>query len=228
MEYGMEFWGYEELPSEDVPDTPEEPVPEESADPASETLEDTPDPSVEELTDPGQSDQDEQGAVSDSIGDLIRQVVDQSYGTMGDYYIADAGCYAFPTEDVFFHFIAEEKRADWTAASNGCYVPVGSLEAYEAYLASGSPEEDEGEQLPPPVTTEDLAGIKETLQAIYGEDAVFYETASLHMQSVEKALEDEQKLFSNILVTSVAVCFFLALFCGAYVADVFWKRMRAG
>lgn len=226
MEYGMEFWGYEELPSEDVPDIPDESVPEESADPAPETAEDTPDPPAEDVTDPGQEDQ---GDIEKRIGDLLDQIgAGQDYGSIGDYYIADAGCYAFPTEDVFFHFIAEEKRADWTAASNGCYVPVGSLEAYEAYLASGSPEEDEGEQLSPPVTTEDLAGIKETLQAIHGEDAVFYETASLHMQSVEKALDDEQQLFSELYVVVMVACFFLALFCGAFVADVFWKRMRAG
>lgn len=226
MEYGMEFWGYEELPSEDVPDIPEEPVPEESADPAPETVEDTPDPSVEEVTDPGQ---DDPGDIEKRIDDLLDQIgAGQDYGSMGDYYIADAGCYAFPTEDVFFHFIAEAERADWTSASNGCYVPVGSLEAYEAYLASGSPEEDEVEQLPPPVTTEDLAGIKETLQAIHGEDAVFYETAALQMQSVEKALDDEQQLFSELYVVVMVACFFLALFCGAFVADVFWKRMRAG
>lgn len=216
------YMEYEEIPAEGAPET--------SGDAPVEDVPDLPsEPPAEDGVDPAQSDQDDQGDIEKRIDDLLDQIgAEQDYGSMGDYYIADAGCYAFPTEDVFFHFIAETERADWTSASNGCYVPVGSLEAYEAYLASGSPEEDEVEQLPPPVTTEDLAGIKETLQAIHGEDAVFYETASLHMQTVEKALDDEQQLFSELYVVVMVACFFLALFCGAFVADVFWKRMRAG
>ena len=173
------------------------------------------------------------GDIEGRIDDLLDQIgAGQSYGFMGDYYVAEAGCYAVPGEDVLYYFIAEGDRSGWAAASNGCYVPVDSLDAYEAYLASGTPEEDmEGEEqepLPPPVTQEDLSGLEETLQAIYGEDAVFYETATLHMETTEKALEHMQSQFFDILLVHMGTCLFLALLCGVVMADVFWKRMRAG
>lgn len=218
MEDGMEYIGNEEIPVQDTPDTPgdipAEDVPDIPADPPE-------DPAVPDPSDPGE--------VGERLDDLLEQIgVSPSYGSMGDYYIADAGCYAFPTEEVFFHFVGEAERSAWTTASNGCYVPVGSLDAYEAYLSSGSQEENEGEQLPPPVTQEDLSGLEETLQAIHGEDAVFYETATLFMESTEKALEENQKLLSSIYIVATVICLFLAILCGVKVADVFWNRMRAG
>lgn len=216
------YMEYEEIPEEGAPETSGDNSPDDMPD----ISEDIP---AEDGVDPAPGDQDDPGDIEDRLGDLLEQIgAGQDLGSMGDYYIPDAGCYAFPTEEVFFHFIAEAERSAWTTASNGCHVPAGSLEAYEAYLSTGSPETDEGEQLPPPLTTEDLAGIEDTLQAIHGEDAVFYETATLFMESTEKALEDEKQLFSNIYVVGLVISFFLAFFCGAYVADVFWKRMRAG
>lgn len=180
-----------------------------------------------------EADPSDQGDIEGRIDDLLDQIgAGQSYGSMGDYYVAEAGCYAFPGEDVLYYFIAEGDRSGWTAASNGCYVPVDSLDAYEAYLASSTPEEDmegEGEEpLPPPVTQEDLSGLEETLQAIYGEEATFYETATLHMETTEKALEDVQSYLGNIFIVDMVICFFLALLCGVKIADVFWNRMRAG
>lgn len=177
---------------------------------------------------------DAPGDIEERIDDLLDQIgVEKTYGSMGDYYVAEAGCYAFPGEDVFYHFIEETERSGWTAASNGCYVPVDSLDAYEAYLSSGFPEEEdaEGEEteaLPSPVTQEDLSSLEGILNGIYEQDAAFYEAATLHMETVEKVLEDDQQFFSSIFVASIVVCFFLAFFCGAYMADIFWKRMRAG
>lgn len=180
-----------------------------------------------------EADPSDQGDIEGRIDDLLDQIgAGQSYGSMGDYYVAEAGCYAFPGEDVLYYFIAEGDRSGWAAASNGCYVPAGSLDAYEACLASGTPEEDmegEGEEpLPPPVTQEDLSGLEEALQAIHGEDAAFYETAILHMETTEKALEHMQSQFFDILLVHMGTCLFLALLCGVIMADVFWKRMRAG
>lgn len=221
---GMEYTEYEEIPAEGASETPGDFPAEDAADtPAA--------PPVQGEETPGEyPPASDQGDAGERLSDLLEQIgAGPSYGSMGDYYIADAGCYAFPSEEVFFYFIGEAERSGWAAASNGCYVPAGSLEAYEAYLSSGYPGEDaEGEELPPPVTQEDLSGLTETLQAMYERDALHYEAVTLHMETTEKALEDNREFFSNIFAVSLVICFFLALFCGAYVADVFWKRMRAG
>ena len=116
------------------------------------------------------------------IDDLLDQIgAGQSYGSMGDYYVAEAGCYAFPGEDIFCHFIEEGARSGWTAASNGCYVPVDSLDAYESYLSSGTTEEEdtegEGEgtePLPPPVTQDDFVTFEGILNGIYTQEDVFW------------------------------------------------------
>lgn len=206
------------IPGEDYK---EEPVPDDTELSGETDAETAPDPA-----DPGD--------IEERIDDLLDQIgAGQSYGSLGDYYVAEAGCYAFPGEDVFYHFIVEDERSGWTVASNGCYVPVGSLDVYEAYLSSGIPEEDgmegEGEEgLPSPVTQEDISSLEGIFNEIYEQDAAFYEAATLHMETTEKALEDDQQFFSSILVASIVVCFFLVFFCGVYVADIFWKRMRAG
>lgn len=150
---------------------------------------------------------------------------------MGDYFVPAVGCYAFPGDDCFYHFIGEEERSGWTAASNGCYVPVGSLEAYETYLSSGSPEENtdgEEEQLPSPVSQEDLAGLQETLQAIYEQDAVYYEASVIYMEQTDEALKAIQSQLTVISVVLIVLCVFLAIHCGKSFADTFFNRMRAG
>lgn len=227
MEESMEMIENEDIPSEGAPGPPGDIPPDDMGDvPADPPISDQEIPAE----DPAEPDPADQGDIEDRLGDLLEQIgAGQDLGSMGDYYIADAGCYAFPTEDVFFHFIAEEERPGWTVASNGCYVPAGSLEAYEAYLSSGYPGEDtEGEQSPPPVTQEDLSGLTETLQAMYEQDAAHYETVTLHMETTDQVLSEMQRqLFKTDAVIAVA-CFFLAFLCGVKLADVFWNRMRAG
>lgn len=216
------YMEYEEIPVEGAPET--------SGDDSQEDVPDLPsEPPAEDGVDPAQSDQDDQEDIEKRIDDLLDQIgAEQDYGSMGDYYIADAGCYAFPTEEVFFHFIGEAERADWTTASNGCYVPAWSLEAYEAYLSSGSPQEGEGEQLPPPVTQEDLLGLEETLQVIREQDAVFHEAAVLHMEATDQVLSDMQHQLYKFEIFLFVIGFFVAFLCGVKLADIFWNRMRAG
>lgn len=180
-------------------------------------------------TDPAETDT---GDVGDIIDDLLEQIeAGQSFGSMGDYFVPAVGCYAFPGEDCFYHFIGEEERSGWIAASNGCYVPVGSLEAYESYLSSGSPgESTEGdeEQLPPPVSQEDLAGIQKTLNAMYQQDAIYYEAV---MENNLQRFQDVQEIKGQLTVISVVMivlCVFLAILCGKSFADTFFNRMRAG
>lgn len=180
-------------------------------------------------TDPAETDQ---GDVGERINDLIEHIeAGQSFGSMGDYFMPAVGCYAFPGEDCFYHFVAEEERSGWTAASNGCYVPIGSLEAYETYLSSGAPEEnteEQEEQLPPPVSQEDLAGLQETLQAIYEQDAVYYEASVMYMEQTDEALKAIQSQLTVISVVLIVLCVFLAILCGKSFADTFFNRMRAG
>lgn len=183
----------------------------------------------QEETDPEETDQ---GNVEERIDDLLEQIEDeQSFGSIGDYYVPAVGCYAFPGEDCFYHFIDEEERSGWTAASNGCYVPLESLEAYETYLSSGSPEENtegEEEQLPSPVSQEDLVGIQKTLDAMYQQDAIYHEAV---MENNLQRFQDIQEIKGQLTVISVVLivlCVFLAILCGKGFADTFFNRMRAG
>ena len=188
-----------------------------------------------ETAPPDQEDQGGQENIEERIDGLLDQIgAGQSFGSMGDYYVAEAGCYAFPGEDVFFHFIDEEARSGWPAASNGCYVPAGSLDAYEAYLSTSMPDEGtegevEGQEpLPPPVTQEDLVPLEGILNGIYAQEESYYETSVLHMEASQAALEDIQSYLANLFIIDMVICFFVALLCGVKLADVFWNRMRAG
>lgn len=180
-------------------------------------------------TDPAETDPEEVGEL---INDLLEQIgAGQSFGSIGDYFVPAVGCYAFPGEDCFYNFISEEERSGWTAASNGCYVPAGSLEAYETYLSSGSPwENTEGdeEQLPPPISSEDLAGLQETLQAIYEQDAVCHTAYVMHMEQTDVDLKEIRAQFTVISIVLIVLCVFLAILCGKSFADTFFNRMRAG
>ena len=175
--------------------------------------------------------------LQERIDNLLDQIgAGQSYGSMGDYYVAEAGCYAFPGDDVFYHFIEEGARSGWTAATNGCYVPVDSLEVYELYLLSGITDEEdvegetgeETEPLPSPVTQDDLVTLEGILNGIYAQEETYYQTSILHMETMEKTLTDTQTQLYKISVFLVVTCFFLAFLSGVKLADVFWNRMRAG
>lgn len=180
-------------------------------------------------TDPAETDQ---GDIDERIDELLEQIeAGQSFGSMGDYFVSAVGCYAFPGEDCFYHFIAEEERSGWTAASNGCYVPVGSLEVYEYYLSLGSPDENtegEEEQLSPSVSQEDLAGLQEIFQTIYEQDAVYYKASVTHMEQTDQDLKGIQSQLTVISVVLIVLCVFLAILCGKSFADTFFNRMRAG
>lgn len=189
---------------------------------------------AEDAADPVETDPAETvpGDIEERIDDLLEQIeAGQSFGSIGDYVVPAVGCYAFPGEDCFYHFVSEEARSGWTAASNGCYVPLGFLEAYETYLSSGSPEENtegEEEQLPPPVSQEDLAGLQEILQAIYEQDAVYHTASVMHMEQTDEDLKGIQSQLTVISVVLIVLCVFLAILCGKSFADTFFNRMRAG
>ena len=176
------------------------------------------------------------GDLEDRIDDLLEQIgAGQSYGSIGDYFVSAIGCYAFPGEDCFYHFISEEERSGWTAASNGCYVPTWSVEAYEAYLSSGSTEPEDGEtddqeeeQLSPPASQEDISGLGETLQAIYEQDAIYHTAVIMNNQQIDQNFKEIKSQLTVISIVLIVLCVFLAILCGKSFADTFFERMRAG
>ena len=225
MEEEMDY-----IPEESYREEPEETYTEETGDTG--YIEEMPEP---EVTAPEPSSSDEE--LQERIDDLLDQIgAGQSYGSMGDYYVAEAGCYAFPGEDVFYYFIEESARSGWTSASNGCYVPVDSLEVYELYLLSGITDEEdvegetgeETEPLPSPVTQDDLVTLEGILNGIYAQEETYYQTSILHMETMERTLTDTQTQLYKTSVFLAVTCFFLAFLCGVKLADVFWSRMRAG
>lgn len=189
--------------------------------------------SAEDNEDPVSSDQE---SIEERIDDLLDQIgAGQSYGSMGDYFVPAIGCYAFPGEDCFYHFIGEEERSGWTEASNGCYVPAWSVEVYESYLSSGLPDEDleemeeqEGEQLPLPVSQEDISGLVEILQAIYEQDAGYHTASVMYMEQTDQDFKEIHLQLTVISVVLIVLCVLVAILCGKSFADTFFERMRAG
>ena len=176
------------------------------------------------------------GGLEDRIDDLLDQIdAGQSYGSMGDYFVSAIGCYAFPGEDCFYHFISEEERSGWTTASNGCYVPTWSIAAYEAYLSSSNPDEEDGEtepseeeQLPSPVSQEDINGLGKTLNAIYQQDAIYHTAMIMNNQQTDQNFKEIKAQLTVISIVLIVLCVFLAISCGKSFADTFFERMRAG
>lgn len=199
----------------------------------------TEDSSEEDEEESGEPDTEEADTGEPDLRDRLDSLLEQighekSYGTMGDYYVREAGCYAFPSAEVFSHFVdVELEGAGWTEASNGCIVPVEYLESYEAYLSGSSGEEQEGEEtgeLPggPSVSLEDFNRLKELLLETADRDASFYESVLLHQEQNEEALEqlnDRLAITDTILVTLAVLC---ALLAGHVFAHAFFGRMRVG
>lgn len=180
-----------------------------------------------------------EGAESDlheRIDTLLEQIsTEKDYGSMGDYYIKEIGCYVYPDADVYGHFVdMETEGAGWAEASNGCYVKVEYLEDYEAYI-SGSTGTDEGsgeglEELPeePAVTVEDITGLKQCLDSIYEQDGIFYTAVTMHMEQTDAVMSDISSKLSIISCVLIVICVFLALIAGNCIANTFFDRMRVG
>ncbi|MBD5505356.1 MAG: hypothetical protein HDR09_16890 [Lachnospiraceae bacterium] len=166
------------------------------------------------------------------LGDLLDALdSSRSYGTMGDYYNQQIGCYVFPNYDVYAYFIdVEADGADWCEASDGHYIPVLYLDAYEAYIASDDAAES-GEVIP----TESELQNKETLENIQALLSVIQKNdSSYYIQSLEIQNEisanctEISSRTEGILYGTIVGCILLALIAGVFVGHVFFGRMRVG
>lgn len=171
------------------------------------------------------------------IDSFLEQIsTGRDYGSMGDYYIKEIGCYVYPNADVFGHFVdAEMEGAAWTEASNGCYVPVEYIEDYEAYI-SGSTGADEGlEELPdaseeerPSVSVDDLMVLQGILSDMAERDIVYQESVTAYMDASAETIEGMTFQLTIISCVLVVLCVFLALIAGNRIANTFFERMRVG
>lgn len=173
------------------------------------------------------------------LGELLETLTGTSnYGTMGDYYNQQLGCYVFPTYEVYEYFIdIDAHGAEWTAASDGHYVPVLYLDVYEDYITVEDTEEPEEYQ-----PTESEVQNLETLESIRGILSVIKENdTAFHVDVLEyyqDMLECQQETLTvmqeisakeeGILYGTVTECVLTAIMAGSFLAHVFFGRMRTG
>ena len=166
------------------------------------------------------------------LGDLLDALdSSRSYGTMGDYYNQQIGCYVFPNHDVYAYFIdVDTDGADWCEASDGHYIPVLYLDAYESYIASDDAAET-GEVIP----TESELQNQETLESIRGllsvikeNNAAYYEQELLYSQETLTAVQETSARTESVFYATVTIAVLCGIVVGSFFAHVFWNRMRVG
>lgn len=179
----------------------------------------------------------EDADLQERIDSLLEQIsTGRDYGSMGDYYIKEIGCYVYPNVDVFGYFVdAEMEGAAWSEASNGCYVPVEYIEDYEAYISNSTGTDEGLEGLPevaeeeePAVTMEDLVELRGILEDMAEREAVYQESVIAYMDASAEIMEGMTFQLSIISCVLVVICVFLALIAGNRIADTFFGRMRVG
>lgn len=154
-----------------------------------------------------------------------------AYGTMGDYYNQQLGCYVFPSYEVYEYFIdIDAFGVEWTVASDGHYVPMLYLDAYEEYIivedisdpGEYQPTESEIQNL------ETLESVRGILSVIKENDTAFYGDVLEYQQETLSAIEEISAKQEGILYGMVTECVLTAIMAGSFLAHVFFGRMRAG
>lgn len=156
----------------------------------------------------------------------------QNYGSMGDYYNQTLGCYVFPNFDVYAYFIdIDADGADWVKASDGHYVPVLYLEAYEESIDAGE-DTEEIEEIPP---TESEIQMLETLESVRGmlsvikeNNIAFYDDMLAYEQEMLVCEQETLAYTEGILYSTITECILLGIIAGAFISHVFFGRMRVG
>ncbi len=151
-----------------------------------------------------------------------------NFGTMGDYYNQQLGCYVFPSYEVYEYFIdTDAYGGEWTETSDGHYVPVQYLEAYEGYVTTD-------EDTEPFLTESELQSI-ETLESIRGilsvikeNNTTFYETVYDCQQETLETLQEISMKEEGVLYGTIVECVLLAATLGTCLAHIFFGRMRVG
>lgn len=174
--------------------------------------------------------------ISEFLDDL-REVLNSSnnYGTMGDYYNQVIGCYVFPDYDVYEYFIdIDAVGHEWVQASDGHYLPLLYLDAYEGFRTGDGEEEEEeapAAVLPSEMeiqTLETLESVRGLLSVIKENNTAFYGGVQQYQTELQQAEERALAYSEYSLYVNIANCVLLAVIAGSKLAHVFWNRMRAG
>lgn len=164
----------------------------------------------------------------------------QNYGTIGDYYHQALGCYVFPSFEVYEYFIdIDAVGHEWTEASDGHYLPLLYLEAYEEYISVSEETEEEPEEVMPSEnelqTLETLESVRGMLSVIKENNAAFYDEVlayqDIMLEYQEEALVLQQEtaaMTKGILYTGITQCILLGIIAGSFLSHTFFNRMRAG
>ncbi len=171
---------------------------------------------------------------TEKLSEQVEELVDAlssapGYGTMGDYYNEALGFYVFPSREVLLSFVAEgEANEGWAITLDGHYVPADCLEKYEtAYAAENA---EEAEAAPTQTELDTLALLEEisdTLGRMEEDDAAFREEIQASVDTCIQKLDETHVLLKDA-VAPVLLCaaLFLALLCGAKLADIFFGRLK--
>lgn len=158
----------------------------------------------------------------------------QNFGTIGDYYLQELGCYVFPNFEVYEFFIdIDAVGHEWTQASDGHYVQLQYLDVYEGYRAGNG--EEEALEVPADVSAETEIETLEILESIRGQLSVMKENDTAFYDGMQQyqteLLETEQRALAfseGTLYANIVECVLLAVIAGTFVAHAFFGRMKGG
>ena len=154
-----------------------------------------------------------------------------NYGTMGDYYNQQLGCYIFPGYEVYEYFIdTDAYGAEWAETSDGHYIPVLYLDAYEEYTAvEDSAEPEEYQPTESEIQNlETLESVRGILSVIKENNTAFHDEVLEYQQETLTAMQEISAKEEGILYGTVTECVLTAIMAGSFLAHVFFGRMRAG
>lgn len=159
----------------------------------------------------------------------------QNFGTIGDYYFQALGCYLFPNFDVYEYFIdIDAVGNEWTETSDGHYILIAYLDAYEG-LRSGNGEEesiDESADVPAGFSDDEslevLESVRGLLSVIKENDTAYYGGM---LERQEEMMETEQRELAyaeGTMYANITMCVLLAVIAGTFVAHAFFGRLKGG
>lgn len=167
----------------------------------------------------------------DELMDVLSNT--QNFGTIGDYYNQYVGCYVFPNFEVYEYFIdIDAVGHEWVEVSDGHYLPLAYLEAYEGYRSGEGDEEDQ--EFPADALAGDAETL-ETMESVRGLLSVIKENNTAYYEAVldyqTEMLEIEQKslaMAEGTMYAGITGCVLLGVVAGSFISHVFFGRMRNG